>query len=75
MIPFFRDNLGGNPEWDNRMAETLNNFDLASPEVKQQFGECHIDGGFMQHCLVYYRIIMPTSLMNQLLMFMGLFFV
>lgn len=33
------DNMGGNPEWDNRMAETLKNFDLTSPEVKQQFDQ------------------------------------
>nr|GMD51032.1 protein TIC 40, chloroplastic [Ipomoea batatas] len=31
-------NMGGSPEWDNRMMDTLKNFDLSSPEVKQQFG-------------------------------------
>lgn len=33
--------MGGNPEWDNRMMDTLKNFDLNSPEIKQQFGECY----------------------------------
>ncbi|KZV57075.1 protein TIC 40, chloroplastic-like [Dorcoceras hygrometricum] len=32
-------NMGGNPEWDNRMMENLKNFDLSSPEVKQQFDQ------------------------------------
>ncbi|KAI5668125.1 hypothetical protein M9H77_17978 [Catharanthus roseus] len=32
-------NLGGTPEWDNRMMDTLKNFDLNSPEVKQQFDQ------------------------------------
>lgn len=32
-------NMGGNPEWDNRMMDTLKNFDLNSPEIKQQFDQ------------------------------------
>ncbi|XP_042062821.1 protein TIC 40, chloroplastic-like [Salvia splendens] len=32
-------NMGGNPEWDNRMMDTLKNFDLSSPEIKQQFDQ------------------------------------
>nr|XP_033509576.1 protein TIC 40, chloroplastic isoform X1 [Nicotiana tomentosiformis] len=32
-------NMGGNPEWDNRMVDSLKNFDLSSPEIKQQFGK------------------------------------
>ncbi|XP_019199685.1 PREDICTED: protein TIC 40, chloroplastic isoform X2 [Ipomoea nil] len=32
-------NMGGSPEWDNRMMDTLKNFDLSSPEVKQQFDQ------------------------------------
>ncbi|CAA6667792.1 unnamed protein product [Spirodela intermedia] len=28
---------GGGGEWDNRMMDSLKNFDLSSPEVKQQF--------------------------------------
>ncbi|XP_073043637.1 protein TIC 40, chloroplastic-like isoform X2 [Primulina eburnea] len=32
-------NMGGSPEWDNRMAESLKSFDLNSPEIKQQFDE------------------------------------
>ncbi|PKU83705.1 Protein TIC 40, chloroplastic [Dendrobium catenatum] len=32
-------NMGGSNEWDNRMMDTLKNFDLSSPEVKQQFGK------------------------------------
>lgn len=32
-------NMGGNGEWDNRMLDTLKNFDLSSPEVKQQFNQ------------------------------------
>ncbi|XAR57566.1 hypothetical protein NMG60_11025750 [Bertholletia excelsa] len=32
-------NMGGNPEWDNRVMDTLKNFDLSSPEVKQQFDQ------------------------------------
>lgn len=35
----FRNNMGGSGEWDSRMMDSLNNFDLSSPEVKQQFGE------------------------------------
>lgn len=31
--------MGGSAEWDNRMMDSLKNFDLSSPEVKQQFGE------------------------------------
>lgn len=31
--------MGGSPEWDNRMAESLKKFDLNSPEIKQQFCE------------------------------------
>ncbi|KAK1436670.1 hypothetical protein QVD17_02452 [Tagetes erecta] len=31
--------MGGNPEWDNRMMESLKNFDLSSPEVKDQFDQ------------------------------------
>lgn len=31
--------MGGNSEWDSRMMDSLKNFDLSSPEVKQQFGE------------------------------------
>ncbi|KAG1331185.1 protein TIC 40, chloroplastic [Cocos nucifera] len=30
-------NMGGSSEWDNRMMESLRNFNLSSPEVKQQF--------------------------------------
>ncbi|KAL2925605.1 Protein TIC 40 chloroplastic [Bienertia sinuspersici] len=33
------DNMGGNAEWDNRMVDNLKNFDLNSPEVKQQFDQ------------------------------------
>ncbi|KAL0432132.1 UNVERIFIED_CONTAM: protein, chloroplastic [Sesamum latifolium] len=32
-------NMGGSPEWDNRMMESLKNFDLSSPEIKQQFDQ------------------------------------
>ncbi|KAH6785699.1 hydroxyproline-rich glycoprotein family protein [Perilla frutescens var. hirtella] len=32
-------NMGGNPEWDNRMMDTLKNFDISSPEIKQQFDQ------------------------------------
>ncbi|KAK7305590.1 hypothetical protein VNO77_43496 [Canavalia gladiata] len=32
-------NMGGTTEWDSRMMETLKNFDLNSPEVKQQFDQ------------------------------------
>lgn len=31
--------MGGNSEWDSRMMDSLKNFDLSSPEVKQQFGQ------------------------------------
>lgn len=30
--------MGGSNEWDSRMMDSLKNFDLSSPEVKQQFG-------------------------------------
>ncbi|XWS47548.1 hypothetical protein CRYUN_Cryun14cG0161700 [Craigia yunnanensis] len=32
-------NMGGSAEWDNRMMDSLKNFDLNSPEVKQQFDQ------------------------------------
>eukprot|EP00262_Sarcandra_glabra_P004151 TRINITY_DN15134_c0_g1_i1.p1 TRINITY_DN15134_c0_g1~~TRINITY_DN15134_c0_g1_i1.p1 ORF type:complete len:432 (-),score=87.71 TRINITY_DN15134_c0_g1_i1:327-1622(-) len=32
-------NMGGTSEWDNRMMDTLKDFDLSSPEVKQQFDQ------------------------------------
>ncbi|KAK9134831.1 hypothetical protein Syun_014161 [Stephania yunnanensis] len=31
-------NMGGSNDWDNRMMDSLKNFDLSSPDVKQQFG-------------------------------------
>nr|XP_043636336.1 protein TIC 40, chloroplastic [Erigeron canadensis] len=31
--------MGGSPEWDNRMMDSLKNFDISSPEVKQQFDQ------------------------------------
>ena len=35
--------MGGSTEWDNRMMDSLKNFDLSSPDVKQQFGEFRND--------------------------------
>ncbi|KAL9254428.1 TIC 40, chloroplastic-like protein [Drosera capensis] len=32
-------NMKGSADWDNRMMDTLKNFDLSSPEVKQQFDQ------------------------------------
>ncbi|XP_031393768.1 protein TIC 40, chloroplastic [Punica granatum] len=32
-------NMGGSTEWDGRMMDSLKNFDLSSPEVKQQFDQ------------------------------------
>ncbi|KAF8102948.1 hypothetical protein N665_0189s0002 [Sinapis alba] len=32
-------NMSGSGEWDKRMTDTLKNFDLNSPEVKQQFDQ------------------------------------
>nr|AFK40076.1 unknown [Lotus japonicus] len=32
-------NMGGSTEWDGQMMDTLKNFDLNSPEVKQQFDQ------------------------------------
>ncbi|KAK4391231.1 protein, chloroplastic [Sesamum angolense] len=34
-----RNNMGGSPEWDSRMMDSLKSFDLSSPEVKQQFDQ------------------------------------
>lgn len=31
--------MGGSSEWDGRMMESLKNFDLSSPEVKEQFDQ------------------------------------
>ncbi|RYR27527.1 hypothetical protein Ahy_B01g051547 [Arachis hypogaea] len=31
--------MGGGTEWDGRMMDTLKNFDISSPEVKQQFDQ------------------------------------
>lgn len=38
-LAFFRNSMGGSPEWDNRMMDSLKNFDISSPEVKEQFGK------------------------------------
>ena len=32
-------NMSGSPQWDDRLMDSLKNFDLSSPEVKQQFGQ------------------------------------
>ncbi|KAJ7964359.1 protein TIC 40, chloroplastic [Quillaja saponaria] len=32
-------NMSGSSEWDNQMMDSLKNFDLSSPEVKQQFDQ------------------------------------
>ncbi|KAG9456970.1 hypothetical protein H6P81_001478 [Aristolochia fimbriata] len=32
-------NMGGSTEWDNRIMDSLKNFDLSSPDVKQQFDQ------------------------------------
>ncbi|CAI9114817.1 OLC1v1015627C4 [Oldenlandia corymbosa var. corymbosa] len=32
-------NMGGSPDWDSRMLDNLKNFDLNSPEIKQQFDQ------------------------------------
>ncbi|KAF4357711.1 hypothetical protein F8388_025715 [Cannabis sativa] len=32
-------NMSGNSDWDNRVMDSLKNFDLSSPEVKQQFDQ------------------------------------
>ena len=40
LLPVHRNNMGASPDqWDNRMVDHLKNFDLSSPEVRQQFGE------------------------------------
>jgi len=41
LLPINRNNMGGSSpdQWDNRMLDHLKNFDLSSPEVRQQFGE------------------------------------
>ena len=39
VCPFFRNNMHGSKEWDGQMMNSLKNFDLNNPEVKQQFGE------------------------------------
>lgn len=31
--------MGGSADWDNRLKDSLENFDLSSPEVKQQFDQ------------------------------------
>ncbi|RAL54986.1 hypothetical protein DM860_013682 [Cuscuta australis] len=35
-------NMSGSPGWDTQMMDTLKNFDLNSPDVKQQFDEIGI---------------------------------
>lgn len=40
VVAINRNNMGASPDqWDNRMVDHLKNFDLSSPEVRQQFGE------------------------------------
>lgn len=39
--------MGGSSEWDGRMMDSLKNFDLSSPEVKQQFGKSEADYEFL----------------------------
>lgn len=41
--------MGGSPEWDNRMMDSLKNFDLNSPEVKEQFGNISQKTGYGFH--------------------------
>jgi hypothetical protein len=31
--------MTGSSEWDKRMMDSLKNFDLNSPDIKQQFGK------------------------------------
>lgn len=53
--------MGGGTEWDSRMMDTLKNFDLNSPDVKQQFGKfyCYLQdmsclrGGSICSCFRY----------------------
>lgn len=46
--------MGGSTEWDNRMMDSLKNFDLSSPEVKQQFGEFLNDSLFSSNLDNFY---------------------
>ncbi|OEL20998.1 Protein TIC 40, chloroplastic [Dichanthelium oligosanthes] len=40
LLPINRNNMGSSPDqWDNRMLDHLKNFDLSSPEVRQQFAQ------------------------------------
>ena len=44
--------MGGNNEWDNRLTESLKNFNLSSPEIKQQFGKSKVIFVDVNLCLV-----------------------
>lgn len=35
---YCRSNMSGDAGWNNQVSESLKNFDLNSPEVKEQFG-------------------------------------
>ena len=39
--------MGGSNEWDNRVMDSLKNFDLNSPEVKQQFGKFELNNSLL----------------------------
>ncbi len=43
----YRNNMGGSNEWDNRVMDSLKNFDLNSPEVKQQFGKFELNNSLL----------------------------
>ena len=49
--------MSGNSEWDNRVTDSLKNFDLSSPEVKQQFGKSGIENLLLTHNILFWDYV------------------
>nr|GEW71373.1 retrotransposon protein, putative, Ty3-gypsy subclass [Tanacetum cinerariifolium] len=69
-IAGYAEQHGGSPEWDKRMMDSLKNFDISSPEIKEQFG--HNNGAAIQSHVYQESSVWPipddikTALVNQM---------
>ena len=59
--------MGGSSEWDGRVMDSLKNFDLSSPDVKQQFGKFKVE---KSHALCQNIYVFLASSMKQLNLFL-----
>lgn len=49
--------MGGSPQLDDSLMDSLKNFDLNSPEVKQQFGRSNRSFLLLYILLDYYSLV------------------